>query len=239
MTNYPLYVESGPKQKTTQVHVLTLLGCVVHGATTGEALAATPAEISRFLAFLRAHGEPADPAAPFTTTIAAHVTEGSWIGQGDPAPGFEPDFAPLEAAELGKQLHRLGWLREDLLALISGLSGDELEAKPEKGRSVYSVIEHAASAHYAYMQATVGKVEGLLPALKEVQQGAGGISESLFRFWNISSARLAAMTHDERTRRVQRGEKAWTARRGLRRTLEHEWEHFRKIERRLKPESGA
>ncbi|MBA4182011.1 MAG: hypothetical protein C0506_15585 [Anaerolinea sp.] len=234
MTNYPLYIESGPKKKTTQVHVLVLLGCVVQGLTTEDALAATPAEIGRFLAFLNAHGESVDLAAPFTTTVAAHVMEGSWIGHGDPAPGFEPDFAPLGADELATHLRRLGWLREDLLALIGGLAEDQLLAKPEKGRPLYAVIEHVASAHYSYTQATVGKVEGLLPALKEVQLGPAALSDALPRFWSISTARLAAMTREERTRLVPRGEKVWTARRGIRRTLEHEWEHFREIERRLK-----
>lgn len=238
MTNYPLYIESGPRKKTTQVHVLALLGCVVHGPTTEEALATTPREVRRFLAFLTAHGETVDPAAPFTTTIAAHVMEGSWIGQGDPASGFEPDFAPLERGELATHLQRLGWLREDLLALIAGLTEAELLAKPEQGRPLYSVIEHAAGAHYTYMQAMIGKVEGLLPALKEVQLGPLSLDGALPRFWTISSARLAAMTDDEGTRQVQRGEKLWTARRGMRRTLEHEWEHFREIERRLRP-AGA
>jgi hypothetical protein len=31
---YDLYLESGPKRKKTMVHVLDLLGCIVHGPTT-------------------------------------------------------------------------------------------------------------------------------------------------------------------------------------------------------------
>lgn len=234
MTEYRLYAESGPKQRTTQVHVLVLLGCVVQGPTTAETIEATPGEIRRFLRFLKEHGEAANPEAPFTTTVAAHEMGGSWIGQGDPVGGFEPDFTPLPADELALHLRRLGWLREDLLEMVSGMSEKDLSTKPEKGRAIWPIVEHAANAHYAYIQATVGKVEGLREALKRVEaSGPEAAADSLPPFWRISSARLAAMTEDERTRVVQRGQKQWTARRGLRRTLEHEWEHFREIERRL------
>jgi hypothetical protein len=79
----------------------------------------------------------------------------------------------------------------------------------------------------------VGKVEGLLDARKAVEAGPDTAAEALPRFWKLSSDRLAAMSEDERTRIVQRGERQWSARRGIRRTLEHEWEHFREIERRV------
>lgn len=55
MTVYGLYAESGPRHKKTMVHVLDLLGCVVRGATTEDALAAAPEAIRDYLAFLRRH----------------------------------------------------------------------------------------------------------------------------------------------------------------------------------------
>ncbi|MSQ11860.1 MAG: hypothetical protein EXR48_04115 [Dehalococcoidia bacterium] len=42
MTEYPLYVESGPRRRKTMVHVLDLLGCMVQEPTTEEALEAAP-----------------------------------------------------------------------------------------------------------------------------------------------------------------------------------------------------
>ena len=91
MTKYRLYVESGPRMKTTMVHVFDLLGCVANAKTTEDALGATDHEIREFLHFLERHGEDVDPDAPFTTSVGQHVMEGSWIGYGDPEPGFEPD----------------------------------------------------------------------------------------------------------------------------------------------------
>ena len=65
MITYNLYLESGPRQRKTMVHVLDLLGCVVAGGTTQEALDVTPDAIKAYLSFLHRHGEPVDPARPW------------------------------------------------------------------------------------------------------------------------------------------------------------------------------
>ena len=57
MTEYALYLESGPRRRTTMVHVLDLLGCIAQGPTTEEALEATPDAIRAYLRFLRRHGD--------------------------------------------------------------------------------------------------------------------------------------------------------------------------------------
>jgi len=51
--------------------------------------------------------------------------------------------------------------------------------------------------------------------------------------WQISLNRLEAMTAAELNQRIQRGQKTWTARRMLRRMLEHGWEHLLEISRRV------
>ena len=45
--------------------------------------------------------------------------------------------------------------------------------------------------------------------------------------------RLEAMTADERRLQVRHGQSLWTARKMLRRVLEHEWEHHEEIRARL------
>ena len=230
---YALYVESGPRRRKTMVHVLQLLGCTAQGPTTDEALAATPEAIRTYLRFLQRHGEDVDPGAPVAVWVAVHVMEGSWIGQGDPEPGFEPDFAPLPPDELDLHLQHLAWLRADLLDLLRGLPAEAMLAKSATGRPIYSILLHIAGAQCAYLRYTVGKVEGLLPAMKAVEQGPEGAGEALAALWALSSNRLAAMTPDERERITPHGHVQWTARRGLRRTFEHEWEHFQEISWRL------
>src|SRR5690242_12185716 len=84
MLTYDLYLESGPQRRKTMVHVPQLLGCIANGPTTEAALTATPDAIRGFRGFFHRHGEPLDPSEPFETRVAAHITEGGWLGNGSP-----------------------------------------------------------------------------------------------------------------------------------------------------------
>jgi uncharacterized damage-inducible protein DinB/predicted RNase H-like HicB family nuclease len=234
MTEYALYLESGPKHKTTMVHALDLLGCIARGPTTEAALEATPEAIRLYLHFLSRHGDEVNPQAAFTTRVAEHVTEGPWVGYGDPASGFAPDFEPLTTAELKTHLQRLGWLRDDLLDQVKPLLREQLVAKPEKGRSIREILEHMAESDGYYLRYLVGKVDGLPEALRAVREGAPeALPALLFDLWGVFDARLRVLTDAERTEKVPHGQVTWTARRALRRMLEHAWEHLLEISERL------
>jgi uncharacterized damage-inducible protein DinB/predicted RNase H-like HicB family nuclease len=234
MKEYALYVESGPRKRKTMVHVLDLLGCVVRGATTEAALEAAPDAIHVFLRFLHAHGDKVNPVEPFTIETVEHVMEGSWIGNGDPMPGFGPDFRNLTEDELHVYLQRLGWIEDALLQMVEGLSIEQMTADPGDGsRSIFQILEHAAGAQCGYLTNQVGRVTGLPQALKTVQHGPQGLQDALESLWGIIHARLEAMTDEERERQVPHGQVTWTARRCLRRMLEHNWEHLVEISERL------
>jgi hypothetical protein len=234
MSEYALYLESGPKMKTTMVHVFDLLGCLANGPTTDAALEATPGEIREFLRFLKRHGEDVDPDAPFTTTIATHVMEGSWIGQGDPAPGFAPDFEALIPEDETAYRSRFQWLGEDIGALIDQVRSDELGEKPSKGRVLGDIVTHIANAEPEYFRASgIGKPEGVKEALRAIEAQPGALGPALADLWQLLDSQLERITPEVRTAQVQRGEKLWTARRGFRRALEHPWEHLREMQRRL------
>jgi predicted RNase H-like HicB family nuclease len=231
VTEYALHVESGPRHKKTMVHVPALLGCIARGPTTEEALEATPAAVREFLAFMARHGERASAEEAFTTVVAEHVTQGSWIGNGDPTPGFRTDFAPLPEDELRTCLRRLDAMREEFLALLGRIP--HAAERPESGgRSALQIAQHVAGADCAYVRTTVGKVEGLTQALRAVEQGEGALEEALRRTWDLSRRRLEGMTEAERVQASQHGQTTWTARRGMRRMLEHQWEHLKEIDRR-------
>src|SRR5688572_24104828 len=80
MTTYNLNVESGPRHRTTMVHVPALLGCNYTGPTTADAIEATPEAIAAFRRFLHRHGEAIDPDEPFDTRIAQESTAGLMLG---------------------------------------------------------------------------------------------------------------------------------------------------------------
>ena len=121
-TTYDLYLESGPRHKKTMTHVLALLGCVAVGPTTAEAVAATPDAIRAYLRFLRRHGEPVDPGAPFETRVVQHITEGDWLGNGSPYLLFDADLQPLSEQEIETYLRRFAWLRGELADWVDDLA---------------------------------------------------------------------------------------------------------------------
>jgi len=216
------------------VHVLELLGCIAQGPTTEAALEATPAAISSYMRFLRRHGEISELTDPFDFSVAEHVTEGVWLGNGDPTPGFTPDFQALTPSDLMVYLRRLAGLRDELLALTRALSQEQWLAEPTDGaRPIARIMEHVVKAHAGYLHYLVGKVDGVSDLRKMAGQGPAAASLALSQLWDISLARLATLNEEERRKHIPHGQVTWTARRALRRMLEHAWEHRQEIAVRL------
>ncbi|MBI2757641.1 MAG: type II toxin-antitoxin system HicB family antitoxin [Chloroflexi bacterium] len=235
MTKYSLYLESGPKHKKTMVHVLDLLGCIAQGPTTEAALESTPEAIRTYLRFLQAHGETVRPEGVISTVVAVHVKEGTWLGNGDPTPGFAPDFKTLSTQDKVINLQRLAWMQIDLLELIRDVTQEQMLVEPKGGgRSIYGILEHMAESHTVYLRYLVSNVSGLSQALKAVQEeGPDSLPLTLSGLWDITSSRLAALTDAERKVLVSHGQVTWSARRAMRRMLEHGWEHLMEISTRL------
>jgi len=235
MTEYALYLESGPKHKKTMIHMLDLLGCIGQGPTTEAALEAAPQAIRTFLRFLHDHGEPVDPQAAFTTRVAVHITEGTWLANGDPPCGFAPDFEPLAPKDLDVYLRWMDWLQTDIQKMVSELSLDQLQEEPQGGgRSIYHILQHMAESQGVYLRYLAGKVDGLPDALKAVRDAPMEIlPPTLADLWQVMRARLQVLSESERSQPVPHGQVIWTARRALRRILEHAWEHRLEIFARL------
>jgi len=236
MTKYSLYLESGPKHKKTMVHVLDLLGCIAQGPTTEAALESTPEAIRTYLRFLERHGESVRPDGAINTVVEVHVTKGTWLGNGDPTPGFAPDFKPLSIQNKSIHLQRLAWMQSDLLDLIRDETQDQLRLEPKNGgRSIHHILQHMAESQAVYLRELVGPVNGLTEALKAVQkEGPDSLPLTLSAVWDITNARLESLTDDERKQLVPHGQVTWSARRCIRRMLEHGWEHLLEISERLK-----
>ena len=234
MISYNLYLESGPCQRKTMVHMLDMLGCIATGSTTQEALDVTPDAIKAYLSFLHRHGEPVEVDVPFSTQVVEHIMEGPWLGNGNPAGGFTPDFASLTLPQRDRYLARLIWLHDDTLNLIRGLSIDVLIAEPpDKGRTIHHILTHQAEAEYAYLQAALRKTPGLHTAMQATKDHPEEIVGTLTGFWRVSTERLQGLTAIELEQQTQRGQVLWTARRMFRRLLEHSWEHMQEITHRL------
>jgi len=232
MTVYDLYLESGPRRKKTMVHVLDLLGCVANGPTTEEALARTPAAIDAFRRFLARHGETADLDAPIETRIAAHITEGVWLGNGDPSIVFEPDLLPLTAEDGERFIARLEWMRAEMNDLVGELSADEFAEKPAKGRSIEAILEHVLESEYAYM-AAFGRLAGLPGQGSIIAKRQGDLLSWIGVVRAKEIERLRGLSDQERSEPFIHWKYTRTARKVMRRMLEHQWEHLVEIRERL------
>jgi len=233
MSIYELYLESGPKRKKTMVHVLDLLGCIAKGSTTEEALARTPEALRAYLRFLKRHGEVVDAEADMETKVVEHITQGEWLGNGDPALVFEPDLEPLTIDGCERYIQRLEWTRAEVIGLVGGLRDEELDAEPTpKGRSIRAMLEHMLDSELFYVS-TLGKVEGLPTPGRIVQKREGTLLEWMGHVRRHEIERIRSLSEEERTKSIEHWKRWWTARKVLRRMLEHEWEHLVELSERL------
>ncbi|HET9015393.1 MAG TPA: DinB family protein [Thermomicrobiaceae bacterium] len=233
MTVYDLYLESGPQHRRTMVHVLDLLGCVATGATTDRALASTPDAVRAYRRFLRRHGEPIDPDAPFTTAVVEHVTQGSFLGHGSPYLAFGPDLEPLSDDEVDRLLARFAWLRGELAGWAERQGAAELQAVPVGGgRTSWDVLRHVLAATGSYLSAALGSAPGFGRVAGAVEREELDVDEGLRRTIAMVEARVRATTPEQRSavRVLPAGPR--TLRKALRRALEHDWEHLVELSRR-------
>lgn len=233
MTDYALYLESGPKRRKTMVHVLDLLGCIANGPTTDAALDATPAAIRAFLRFLRRHGDEADPDAPITTHVAEHITQGEWLGNGSPYVTYDPDLNPVTDEEIEVFIQRFRWLREELAAWATAQGDEQLDARPaDGGRSGRAILLHLLSPTGAYLSAALGGVTGFNRIVTEAERRQIALPDALLTLEGMAAKRIRATTPEERVTIVQRPKELRTLRKAIRRLLEHDWEHLAELSRR-------
>ena len=231
--DYGLYLESGPKHRKTMVHVLDLLGCVAVGPTTEAAIENASDAIAAYLRFLERCGEDADATARFTTHVEEHITEGIWLGNGDPSIVFKPDMAPVSQPELELLTNRVVKLRGELAAWAELTAPDELEATAEgSSRSSRAILLHVLGPTGAYLAPVLGTIRGVSALHTQAERGLLPVAVALQESMAIVAEKLRNATEEQRTKPVQRPKEVRTLRKALRRTLEHDWEHLTELSRR-------
>lgn len=225
MTDYAVYVESGPLQRKTMVHVFDLLGCIARGATTAEALQETPAAIQAFLEFEAKHSGSSAAAEPINIHVVEHVSQGPWLGYGDPVSGFTPDFDVLSFTDLQTYLRRLKLMEEDLLTLAGKIPLEQRAQTPANGgRSANAILVNLGEGHACFLRYILGKMDEISARMRAVRREPAALLENLAAIWEIANLRMAELNETERNLRVQHGQVTWTMRRAIRRMLEVTWD---------------
>ena len=230
---FDLYLESGPQHRKTWVYVPSLPGCSTVSPTSDAAPEAARAAILQRIEFLRGHGDTVPNPEPMELVVAGHVIERKTLGFGQQT--FPTDREPMTPDEAARQLGWAGWSREELVAAARAQALPLSEKPAAGGRSAAAILSHVAEAEWSYVTSTLGTIAGGGAIVAAVGDSADDPWDALAAERAALVTRLRAMTPTELERVIERGEgrPPRTARRMLRRLLEHEWEHVLELRARL------
>jgi len=146
---------------------------------------------------------------------------------------FAPDLEPLTEEDAEECIQRLKWMHAELQDLVGGLSEGQLEAQPQpRGRPIQAIVEHTLEAEYAYMRA-FGKLQGL-PGLGSIAtKRPGDLLDWMGYVREREFERIRSLSWEERSEPFVHWKYTRTARKVMRRMLEHQWEHLVELRERL------
>jgi len=230
---FELYLESGPQHRKTWVYVPSLPGCSTVAATSEDAAEMARAAILDRIDFLRRHGETVPDPEPIELVVAEHVIERKLLGFGQGS--FPSDRQPMTPDEATSQLRWAEWSREELLAAAQAQSLPLAEKPATGGRSAAAILSHVAEAEWSYAISTLGTIPGGGAIAAAIEGSPDAPWDALAAERAALMTRLRGMAPAELTLVVEQGEgkPPRSARRMLRRLLEHEWEHTRELGSRL------
>jgi predicted RNase H-like HicB family nuclease len=190
--------------------VPALPGCVASGRTRDDAIANARRAFRAHLELLDARGVSIDHwrgLDPDRFAVADFPESGL-------LPGEERG---LEEHEIRDFLHVFEAQRAALLALMKDLDAEELQRKPDEGTwSVRETIEHMMTTQAS-----------LLSRLERWPEDPFNTFQSIHR---LVFQRFTVIDPDRTKETRTFAGRPWTARRVMRRLLEHEWEHYHHIE---------
>jgi uncharacterized damage-inducible protein DinB/predicted RNase H-like HicB family nuclease len=233
MTRYPVHLEITDDGRC-MAHVLDLPGCIARASSRDEALRQLPEAIRGYHGWLRRHGETAPPE---DESIEVEIA-GESLGLGPFDPGnaaalLPPDREPVAHEEMEHHFRLMAHTRTDLLALVRDLADEVLDWQPDpQSFSIRRLVRHIGNAEEWYVSRLVPP-ETLPPEWEHDEELP--IFEFLEMERRTTVARLRQLSDEERsgvfypTRWTQHPEEPWTARKALRRFLEHEREHTAQV----------
>ncbi len=233
MTHYQVYLETDNDGRC-MAHVLELPGCTARASTQEDAVKSVPAAVHTYNDWLRKHGEAIPPEADLVEVEIAEQSLGFGpFDPGDAAALFLPDKRPFSQQEMEALIIRLSFSRVDLSELIAGLPAEVLDRQPAPHTfSIRRILRHLGNAEEWYISRIVPP-ERLPPEWEHDEDLP--ILEFLEMERRTVIACMRLWTEEERSgvhyqpNFTRNPEEPWTARKVLRRLLEHELEHTGQI----------
>jgi uncharacterized damage-inducible protein DinB len=120
-----------------------------------------------------------------------------------------------------------------MVALVGDFSEAQLEEKPQpKGRPIKTILEHILESEYAYM-AAFGRPQDMPGTGSIVKKRQGDLLDWMAYVRGREIERLRSLSSQERSEPFIHWKYTRTARKVMRRMLEHQWEHLTEIKERL------
>jgi len=211
-------------------HAMDLPGCIARAETREAALSQVPQAIREYHAWLRRHGEAVlPPCEPLELRVGGEARGSGPFDPGDAAALFPPDCEPISREEIECFFCLMAYSRSDLLGLALGLPDELLDWERGPGSfSIRRVLRHVGNAEEWYVSRIV-PVDRL--PLEWQDDEAMPTFEFLAMERRTALAQLRALDTEQRSGMFRPSawtdhpEEPWTARKVLRRFVEHEREH--------------
>ena len=214
-------------------HALDLVGCFDYGLSKDEAVAKMPETIREYLAWTRRHGEPLTVLEPVAVEVMETVRGTCPRHSGDAAALFKLEKQPATEEMIATAIRRMGYAREDLLELVRGLPDEVMDWKrEERMRSIREILTHVARCDWWY-------VTRLTDEDPPASEPPGDVFLHLKQYRESAVKRLLGLPEKLRAgvyhpkKNTKHPEEPWSARKVLRRYVEHEREHIDNIKQRL------
>jgi uncharacterized damage-inducible protein DinB len=170
---------------------------------------------------------------PITVEVMETVRGTCPRHSGDAAALFKPEKQTVTDEMIETAIRRMGYAREDLLELVRGLPDEVMDWKrEERMRSIREILTHVARCDWWY-------VTRLTDEDPPASEQPGDVFLHLKQYRESAVKRLLGLPEKLRAgvyhpkKNTKHPEEPWSARKVIRRYVEHEREHIDNIKQRL------
>lgn len=227
----PVCLEVGPQ--ATGAFIPEYPGCWVFGQTIESALEKSGTAIIDWFNWINKHGERN---LDISSGIEVEVVEMlrvdyNPVEAGKPEPLFWSEVAPVQSHDIESTIRLMEYSRKDLLELVDNITKECLEWKPpEKPRTISNCLEHIAHVEPWYItRLNIEMPEDLPTTVFELLNYTRNIVMGCLK--NFPEDKMSGVFQPEKYKSPVCD--LWTARKVLRRLVDHERLHTKYIQKLL------
>jgi predicted RNase H-like HicB family nuclease len=213
-------------------------GCWVFGRDRGRALEKVRDVVIDWFEWLRGHGERVPDIGSELDVVVGEMLRVDYnpVEAGKPEPLFWSEVPPIDGGLIERSMRLMEYSRGDLMDRISGISGDLLGWRPlGKPRSIENCLRHIAYVEPWYISRLNIELPSDYPEdVFELLDYTRGIVLDVLR--DFPEDKMGGVFQPLRDKSPVCD--LWTARKVLRRLVDHERLHYRYIDKALKAYGG-